>query len=654
MKAWHNKHSILTRFAIISVLALTLAFVISFVLLHNYNVWSMRNEGMYSIDYAKEELEKSLSETSYSELFSSKTDPGYLQFRTAMREVCDSCEADNLYLYTVNKEHTQRTYLFAVTTDPEREAALVESRNLGDVSTEPLSEDELRVLDGATMTEPEIVSNGYGNDLCLYRRIELPDSKGYAILGLDYDVNFVDSLADADTLAFAIPIMIAVFGIAGVELLLLKFYIVSPIRKVAASMREFAQEGQAPKEPLKAKREDEIGEIITSFNQMTSDIERYVVDIEEMTEERVAANTELQVARRIQQSLVPAEVREEGDGYDAYAFSRTAREVGGDFYDLAVLDDGRLLAVIADVSGKGVSAALYMSMCLTLLHSKLQELKDPAAALNEANDVIESNNSENMFVTVLVGIFDQNTGVLTYANAGHTPPLLSDGTYLDPDPGIAIGLFEDAGIVNQTVELKPGTGVLLYTDGAVEANDSDKQFFGEERLAAAVVGSTSAKAMVHAAVDAVDSFVGNAEQFDDLTMLALFAKERDAQRWEVELAPELACFDTLREQLQLLCDDKDVQSRAILACDEAFANIANYSKATSVSVEIVRTEEQLTVRMSDDGTPFDPLSNKPEDKDFEDLEFGGMGIKFIKQSGDKVRYEYADNRNVLTMSFIQS
>lgn len=325
--------------------------------------------------------------------------------------------------------------------------------------------------------------------------------------------------------------------------------------------------------------------------------------------------------------------------------------MGGDFYDLTPLDDGKLLIIVADVSGKGISAALYMSMCLTLLHSKLQDFKDPAVVLNEANDIIEQSNTENMFVTVLAGFFDQATGVLTYANAGHTPPLLTNGTYLDPDPGIALGLFEGAGIVNETVTLKPGEGILFYTDGAVEANNSDKEFFGEDRLAKAVAGSTSAEEAVRAAVDAVDTFVGETEQFDDLTLLALFAKGDETQCWNADLAPELASFQMISEHLRELDVSKADLSRITLACDEAFANVANYANATSVTVSATRSNDLLVIRLSDDGTPFDPLSNEPAEREFEDLEFGGMGIKFIKESCDEVSYEYAEGRNVLTMSF---
>lgn len=646
-----KRHSILTRFTVVTIIALSLGFALSYVLLHFYNVWNLRNNGGLYVNYSKLTLEDSLAGTSYDECFSSSSNLAYQELRSEMLNVCEWCNADKLYLYTVNEARTERTFLFTVATDYLYDWDVEVGRSLGSVSTEPLSEAELQTLDGVESDEPEVVSNQFGNDLCFYRRVTLPDNKGYAILGLDYDYGFVDTLINDDTIAFVMPIVLAVFGIAIMELLLLKSYVIKPIRNVSTSMRAFAHDGKAPEEPLKAPHNDEIGEIVTSFNQMTTDIEHYVAHIEEMTEDRVAATTELQVARRIQQNLVPAMSHEEGFGYDAFAFVRTARAVGGDFYDMGVLEDGRLVIIVADVSGKGVSAALYMSMCLTLIHSKLMERKDPARALNEANDIMQSNNTENMFVTILAGIFDPTTGVLTYANAGHLPPLLTKGSYLNPDPGIALGLFEGAGIKNEKVTLKPGEGILFYTDGAVEANNEDKQFFGEERLAEAVSGSANAAEVVQAAVDAVDSFVAGKEQFDDLTLLALVVKDQEAQHWSAEVAPEVSSFSTISAHLQQLRVSKPLLSRVTLACDEAFANVANYSRASSVSIDVTLTDDQLTACMRDDGVPFDPLSNQPKERDFEDYEFGGMGIMFIKESCDSVSYEYVDGQNVLTMSF---
>jgi sigma-B regulation protein RsbU (phosphoserine phosphatase) len=290
-------------------------------------------------------------------------------------------------------------------------------------------------------------------------------------------------------------------------------------------MRSFVERGARDVEALEIGHDDEIREIADSYRQMTADICDYVARIETMTHERATAETELSVAQRIQLGLVPPTTELVGDRFEAFAFTHMAREVGGDFYDLSPLADGRVLFVLADVSGKGVSAALFMAMCRTLLHEKLCTLLDPAQALNEVNDIIEANNPENMFVTLEAGIFDPTSGLLTYANAGHTPPIIVGTGYASPEAGIPLGIFEDAGIVNETIRLAPGQGLLLYTDGATDAMGADGEFFGEDRLLAAVGAATSPEDAVLSVVDAIGSFTDDHEQFDDLTLLSLFAKE---------------------------------------------------------------------------------------------------------------------------------
>jgi anti-sigma regulatory factor (Ser/Thr protein kinase) len=326
--------------------------------------------------------------------------------------------------------------------------------------------------------------------------------------------------------------------------------------------------------------------------------------------------------------------------------------VGGDFYDLFELEDGRVAFVLADVSGKGMSAALFMSMFMTLLHEKLIKEADPAQALNEANDSVARSNPENMFVTILAAVFDPTTNVLTFANAGHMPPLVVGKGYLDPDPGIALGLFEDADIKNESRVLMPGEGIVLYTDGVTDANDTEKQFFGGERLAQAVATSGGAKEAVETIVATVDGFTGDAEQFDDLTLMSLFAKKSDKGTWKVSLKPEIGSFEVVGSYLKELCSDNDaVLKRVMLACDEGFANVVYYSEASAVEFAIECAGSWLVVRMSDDGVPFDPLSYDAKEREFEDLEFGGMGISFIKQSCDEVSYSYENDKNVLEMRF---
>lgn len=651
MSRGNRRHSILKRFAIGTFFVLFVTGVVSTYIVYRVNVNSLYEKGADLITRAEFHYIETLGDYTYEESYASEDAKYYSDLVNSMHEFCLLSGMDNMYLYTVDPGRTTRTYLFAITADETKEDLLASTRSFGDVSCAPFSPEELRTLDGEIVVEPEEVDNEFGHYYSWYRLVDLPDDKGSAVLGLDESVEWSDRVINNDVALFLLVISGFLVCIAWVEVVLLKRNVVVPIREVTAHMNEFIANG-AVSHTLEVRTNDEIGEIAEAFNKMTSDIERYVKRIEQMTEERVAAVTELQVAKRIQQGLVPASKHLEGEGFEAHAFARTARAVGGDFYDLFELEDGRVAFVLADVSGKGMSAALFMSMFMTLLHEKLIKEADPAQALNEANDSVARSNPENMFVTILAAVFDPTTNVLTFANAGHMPPLVVGKGYLDPDPGIALGLFEDADIKNESRVLMPGEGIVLYTDGVTDANDTEKQFFGEERLAQAVATSSGAKEAVETIVATVDAFTGDAEQFDDLTLMSLFAKKSDRTTWKVSLKPELGSFEVVGSYLKELCSDNDaVLKRVMLACDEGFANVVYYSEASAVEFAIECAGSWLVVRMSDDGVPFDPLSYDAKEREFEDLEFGGMGISFIKQSCDEVSYSYENDKNVLEMRF---
>ena len=651
MSRGNRRHSILKRFAIGTFFVLFVTGVVSTYIVYRVNVNSLYEKGADLITRAEFHYIGTLGDYTYEESYASEDAKYYSDLVNSMHEFCLLSGMDNMYLYTVDPGRTTRTYLFAITADEAKEGLLASTRSFGDVSTAPFSPEELRTLDGEIVVEPEEVDNEFGHYYSWYRLVDLPDDKGSAVLGLDESVEWSDRVINNDVALFLLVISGFLVCIAWVEVVLLKRNVVVPIREVTAHMNEFIANG-AVSHTLEVRTNDEIGEIAEAFNKMTSDIERYVKRIEQMTEERVAAVTELQVAKRIQQGLVPASKHLEDEGFEAYAFARTARAVGGDFYDLFELEDGRVAFVLADVSGKGMSAALFMSMFMTLLHEKLIKEADPAQALNEANDSVARSNPENMFVTILAAVFDPTTNVLTFANAGHMPPLVVGKGYLDPDPGIALGLFEDADIKNESRVLMPGEGIVLYTDGVTDANDTEKQFFGGERLAQAVATSGGAKEAVETIVATVDAFTGDAEQFDDLTLMSLFAKKSDKGTWKVSLKPEIGSFEVVGSYLKELCSDNDaVLKRVMLACDEGFANVVYYSEASAVEFAIECAGSWLVVRMSDDGVPFDPLSYDAKEREFEDLEFGGMGISFIKQSCDEVSYSYENDKNVLEMRF---
>ena len=243
----------------------------------------------------------------------------------------------------------------------------------------------------------------------------------------------------------------------------------------------------------------------------------------------VALENELDVARRMQSSILPTEFPRT-DSFEIYANMQPARAVGGDFYDVQRLDESRVGMAIADVSGKGVPAALFMMSSRTLLKGAAIGSSDPATVLATVNSVLSDDNSEMMFVTVLYAVFDPQTRAYTYACGGHDSPLVvhADGTStaLPHTGGIALGVLPKVVYRSHTVTLEEGDTVLLYTDGVTEAQNKPGEQFGLERLREMFQQEMppGAEAATGRVFGAVRDFAGTAPQFDDITCLALFQR----------------------------------------------------------------------------------------------------------------------------------
>lgn len=245
----------------------------------------------------------------------------------------------------------------------------------------------------------------------------------------------------------------------------------------------------------------------------------------------VALQNELGVANTIQQSILPTQFPDDPD-YQIDGHMIPARGVGGDFFDVMRLDRGRVGLAVADVSDKGVPAALFMMLTRTLLKGAAIGGAGPGGVLKEVNRLLHEDNDTAMFVTVFYAIFDPSSGTLVYANGGHNPPLLVHGNgnsdILAQTGGIALGLLPDNDYAEQTVTLEPGEAVVMYTDGVTEAVNGEAEEFGMDRLQG-VFGATpytNAQDANRAVFQAVSDFTGDTPQFDDITGLTLYCKGR--------------------------------------------------------------------------------------------------------------------------------
>ena len=333
---------------------------------------------------------------------------------------------------------------------------------------------------------------------------------------------------------------IAVLVLVALLLLLVPFLsdrvadlFVRPIHELADGVREIASGNLGKK--LDIHTGNEIEHLAVCFNAMTDELQTYMSNLTKITAEKERIATELSVATNIQESMLPRIFPPfpEREDFDIYATMHAAKEVGGDFYDFYLLDENHVLITIADVSGKGVPAALFMVIAKTILKNFALTMggsDDLSPLVSCANDQLCQNNDAAMFVTAFVGMLEVSTGTFHYVNAGHNPPLIyraaeKSFSYLSVKRNFVLGGMDGLDYQGQSITLSPGDLLFFYTDGVTEALNEEKELFGEERLLSALnqadAGSIPIKDLLAAVRKSLDAHVKDAEQSDDITMMAL-------------------------------------------------------------------------------------------------------------------------------------
>lgn len=408
---------------------------------------------------------------------------------------------------------------------------------------------------------------------------------------------------------------------------------------------------------------DEVQQLSEAFRRMEEDVISYLRHFREATAEKERIGAELNVATQIQADMLPRIFPAFPDRkeFDIYATMTPAKEVGGDFYDFFLVDEDHLALVIADVSGKGVPAALFMVIAKTLLKNAAQTGLSPAAVLEKVNDQLCENNEAEMFVTVWLGIYEISTGHLTAANAGHEYPALCRGSgefeLLHDRHGFVLAGMEGSRFREYELTLEPGDALFVYTDGVAEATDSSNTLYGTDRMLSALnkAPHASPQSLLHMVETDIGRFVGDAPQFDDITMLTLRRSEELPETHHLAVTPSLENITTVCDFLEEHLTQCGVPLKAVMqinvAADELFSNIARYSGAREADVSCTVADGCAVISFRDNGTPYDPTQREDPDVSgtAEERAIGGLGIFMVKKSMDSLRYEYRDGWNILTV-----
>ena len=333
-----------------------------------------------------------------------------------------------------------------------------------------------------------------------------------------------------------IMVLIAIVVIISVTIsAVLSKRIVKPLEAITNRVRSLGGNDLRFEMQDEFRTRDEIEVLAESFAMLSGKTLEYISEVKKVTGEKERIGAELSLATRIQADMLPNifPAFPERPEFDVFASMDPAKEVGGDFYDFFLVDDDHLCVIIADVSGKGVPAALFMMASMIILANNAKMGKSPAQILQDTNTAICANNREEMFVTVWLGILEISTGKLTAANAGHEYPVvkLPNGKFelFKDKHGFVIGGIDGARYKEYEVQLKPGSKLFVYTDGVPEATNSENQLFGTDRMLDALNASpdVAPKELLQNVRKAVDGFVREAEQFDDLTMLCVEYRGND-------------------------------------------------------------------------------------------------------------------------------
>ena len=586
-------------------------------------------------------------------------DEAYNSTREQLQHTADAEDCSVIYVAKVHTDTKEREYIYNVVS----KASGFSPYEIGFRDT--VNDEFLKVYDSILKGETQLHNFMYsrkGYTTSVYP-VEDADSGVVAIVGVVKNMDLLTSAKNSYICQIIlIEALIAILS-GVVWVVYMRRRIVVPVQQLseaALNMVEHLEDGNSPE--LVVKHEDELRELADSFATMYREVGAYIAKLETVTAEKERIGAELDVAAKIQSSMLPCifPAFPDRNEFDIYATMDPAKEVGGDFYDFFMVDADHLAFVVADVSGKGVPAALFMVIGKTLIKDHTGMHDDLGEVFTEVNNILCASNSEEMFITAFEGVLNLKTGELRYVNAGHEIPFLCrKGGVFEPykvRAGFVLAGMQGIRYRAGSIQLEPGDKVFQYSDGIPEAINSEKAPYGMKRLES-VLAKNSEKApseLLPLVKADVDAFVGDADQFDDITMLCIEFKG-NGRKAEISLTPDAESVKTVAEFLDTTLEAWEIPMKVIsklqIVADEIYSNIVRYSQAKNAKVTAVQNGTVLSLRFEDDGKPYDPTTAAEPDitASAEEREIGGLGIFVVRNMMDSMDYRYKDGHNVLTL-----
>lgn len=565
--------------------------------------------------------------------------------------LCTWHRVDYAYLYVPHPEDGTVTFLSLSANKDKPSSVQYES---GETVPIEFTQEQLDVWNAIETVAYYERENEFGHELSAISQFF--DNNGhFAIIGVDISYTGLTQRINEAFLQLAGMILVVLFCVDLAIYWLLRRRVSRPAQHLSRGMQEFLSDGTFRQVSLPTQFGDEYVQIASSFERMTGNIDRYVKDINALTQEQAGQQAELNIASRIQRSFLP-------DGsldlpeLELRAMNDPAKDVGGDFYDYLPLDEHRTMVAIGDVSGKGMTAAMHMSVTLMLIRQFAKLGLDPDEILRRVNDALSEKNASLLFATAFVGVYDDRDRTFTYSNAGHNHPYLVGRALrtLDGAQGTLLGLFEGESYECAVERLEMGDSLFLYTDGVTEATDPNRRFFGDERLAEFLRSCREAGRtdLIPAVTEALNEFCGEAEPHDDVTMLVLRARRETDDLLDADVRE----MPKIRARILDLPLPRPTLLNLCLAAEEWFVNICSYAYEGAIDDVkkarfVLTLSDRVVMRFEDGGIPYNPLEDVPDtNEDYDpDLQIGGLG-KFLSFSlADDVRYEYRDGKNILTL-----